>query len=102
EISLLYFFFQAEDGIRDFHVTGVQTCALPILPAFRIATGSSSNRMTNAWLRSSRRKPASAKRRCEGTVRISGAAPDYGPESQRCPSGGMSIPGFTKMFVATR
>src|SRR5207302_4581815 len=27
------FFFQAEDGIRDFHVTGVQTCALPILMA---------------------------------------------------------------------
>src|SRR5690606_39758699 len=27
---LLLFFFQAEDGIRDFHVTGVQTCALPI------------------------------------------------------------------------
>src|SRR5690606_41972123 len=27
----MYFFFQAEDGIRDFHVTGVQTCALPIL-----------------------------------------------------------------------
>src|SRR5690606_6043276 len=26
----LVFFFQAEDGIRDFHVTGVQTCALPI------------------------------------------------------------------------
>src|SRR5690606_41106531 len=26
-------FFQAEDGIRDFHVTGVQTCALPILLA---------------------------------------------------------------------
>src|SRR5690606_40758391 len=25
------FFFQAEDGIRAFHVTGVQTCALPIL-----------------------------------------------------------------------
>src|SRR5690606_13552388 len=27
---LFNFFFQAEDGIRDFHVTGVQTCALPI------------------------------------------------------------------------
>src|SRR5436309_11608164 len=27
---LEHFFFQAEDGIRDFHVTGVQTCALPI------------------------------------------------------------------------
>src|SRR5439155_6357681 len=26
------FFFQAEDGIRDGHVTGVQTCALPISP----------------------------------------------------------------------
>src|SRR5690606_39731111 len=26
----LIFFFQAADGIRDFHVTGVQTCALPI------------------------------------------------------------------------
>src|SRR5437764_7648611 len=28
--SLLFFFFQAEDGIRDTSVTGVQTCALPI------------------------------------------------------------------------
>src|SRR5256885_14982534 len=27
----LFFFFQAEDGIRDYKVTGVQTCALPIL-----------------------------------------------------------------------
>src|SRR5690606_41198185 len=40
--SIFFFFFQAEDGIRDFHVTGVQTCALPIyaaqaeiLPRFR-------------------------------------------------------------------
>src|SRR5689334_24195348 len=29
-IYLLFFFFQAEDGIRDGTVTGVQTCALPI------------------------------------------------------------------------
>src|SRR3712207_8677891 len=27
----MFFFFQAEDGIRDIGVTGVQTCALPIL-----------------------------------------------------------------------
>src|SRR2546426_11324622 len=27
---MLFFFFQAEDGIRDYKVTGVQTCALPI------------------------------------------------------------------------
>src|SRR5690606_40945582 len=33
--SLIYFFFQAEDGIRDFHVTGVQTCALPICQRIR-------------------------------------------------------------------
>src|SRR5256885_11035645 len=29
-IKCLFFFFQAEDGIRDYKVTGVQTCALPI------------------------------------------------------------------------
>src|SRR2546430_4492125 len=29
-IALFFFFFQAEDGIRDLTVTGVQTCALPI------------------------------------------------------------------------
>src|SRR2546430_10705319 len=29
--TLFIFFFQAEDGIRDLTVTGVQTCALPIL-----------------------------------------------------------------------
>src|SRR5437868_12009219 len=29
-LGLIFFFFQAEDGIRDRNVTGVQTCALPI------------------------------------------------------------------------
>src|SRR5256886_9773535 len=29
-VLFLFFFFQAEDGIRDLTVTGVQTCALPI------------------------------------------------------------------------
>src|SRR5690606_15067520 len=33
------FFFQAEDDIRDFHVTGVQTCALPILERRRCDLG---------------------------------------------------------------
>src|SRR2546430_8149952 len=32
------FFFQAEDGIRDLTVTGVQTCALPIFLLFLIAS----------------------------------------------------------------
>src|SRR3712207_7846959 len=35
-----FFFFQAEDGIRDIGVTGVQTCALPIL-----TTGTHTNRL---------------------------------------------------------
>src|SRR2546429_1367957 len=45
ERSSLFFFFQAEDGIRDVAVTGVQTCALPIsrdavwLMALAIAAG---------------------------------------------------------------
>src|SRR5260370_7552792 len=38
------FFFQAEDGIRDSSVTGVQTCALPISPC---ATKSASGRETD-------------------------------------------------------
>src|SRR5690348_17717774 len=33
-----YFFFQAEDGIRDGRVTGVQTCALPICPVLSLST----------------------------------------------------------------
>src|SRR5690625_6139174 len=36
EKLLQIFFFQAEDGIRDGHVTGVQTCALPILEVKRV------------------------------------------------------------------
>src|SRR5256885_12827275 len=31
--AVCFFFFQAEDGIRDYKVTGVQTCALPIFGA---------------------------------------------------------------------
>src|SRR3712207_7035170 len=34
----LYFFFQAEDGIRDIGVTGVQTCALPIFEVGEFGT----------------------------------------------------------------
>src|SRR5256886_7538887 len=37
---VFFFFFQAEDGIRDLTVTGVQTCALPILfPRLRAGAG---------------------------------------------------------------
>src|SRR3712207_8109608 len=33
-VQYVFFFFQAEDGIRDIGVTGVQTCALPIFTSF--------------------------------------------------------------------
>src|SRR2546429_1725795 len=36
-VLALFFFFQAEDGIRDVAVTGVQTCALPIFGGFYAA-----------------------------------------------------------------
>ena len=35
--EVFFFFFQAEDGIRDIGVTGVQTCALPILLSKKLA-----------------------------------------------------------------
>src|SRR5690606_3882442 len=41
------FFFQAEDGIRDFHVTGVQTCALPISAA--AAANAPTVRCSSSW-----------------------------------------------------
>src|SRR5688572_30923398 len=42
----VFFFFQAEDGIRDLTVTGVQTCALPISPG---RGGSKSGRRLQGW-----------------------------------------------------
>src|SRR5204863_1918112 len=51
-----FFFFQAEDGIRDLYVTGVQTCALPIwaIKVIWITSGLPSiARATLAWRRSS-------------------------------------------------
>src|SRR5262249_58190615 len=38
-VAFVFFFFQAEDGIRDWSVTGVQTCALPISPPASSPTG---------------------------------------------------------------
>src|SRR5690606_12997057 len=49
----IVFFFQAEDGIRDFHVTGVQTCALPIWGIRPPGSTARSSRCTSAGRRSS-------------------------------------------------
>src|SRR5256885_202778 len=54
------FFFQAEDGIRDYKVTGVQTCALPILRSPTCASWSVTTTSLNcspAFYRRSRSRP---------------------------------------------
>src|ERR1039457_3594733 len=43
-VFCFFFFFQAEDGIRDYKVTGVQTCALPIYVPSCFA------RSTSTWI----------------------------------------------------
>src|SRR3989442_11938711 len=63
-MALCFFFFQAEDGIRDADVTGVQTCALPIHPGARRfrRSGRRSGNRTGAG-RSRRPGPGSLRRR---------------------------------------
>src|SRR5690606_40776122 len=52
-------FFQAEDGIRDVHVTGVQTCALPISGSGRGSSGLPRRRPTAPRAPAHRRSPGS-------------------------------------------
>src|SRR6266496_5781737 len=50
---VFFFFFQAEDGIRDLYVTGVQTCALPISSccSCRTAATSTGRAGSGEWTR---------------------------------------------------
>src|SRR5256885_3477808 len=62
-VSLAYhvvfvFFFQAEDGIRDYKVTGVQTCALPIY-GWNIRVWASGRRLSSDGISSHRSRPSS-------------------------------------------
>src|SRR5690625_7018398 len=43
------FFVQAEDGIRDGHVTGVQTCALPILDAWNYGANGANGQYASSF-----------------------------------------------------
>src|SRR5699024_11871072 len=60
-VLFLFFFFQAEDGIRDRNVTGVQTCALPISGSARCRSQMSSP----AW-RYQKIPGVSSPLRCQG------------------------------------
>src|SRR5882757_4110631 len=64
--SLADFFFQADDGIRDIGVTGVQTCALPIYHAIALALGGAGARVIGT--------STSA----EGAARLSAALASHG------------------------
>src|SRR5256885_5149297 len=59
DVVLGFFFFQAEDGIRDYKVTGVQTCALPISdPAYSARTIDHARQIAHALLADLRKKLA--------------------------------------------
>src|SRR5690606_8312892 len=75
------FFFQAEDGIRDFHVTGVQTCALPI--SVRSASSDAPRRASGSsrWTAGTRRSwPWRESPRARATTRDE-TPPERGPLS---------------------
>src|ERR1039457_3230348 len=67
--AILFFFFQAEVGIRDYKVTGVQTCALPIwrrctlIPSFR-SSPSSFPKSANSRARNARSEERRVGKEC--------------------------------------
>src|SRR5262249_57349103 len=84
-----FFFFQAEDGIRDWSVTGVQTCALPISELENGPLPSSwpapfcvrGNRLAAPWTPSINVRRVSRWR--QGRTRISSPRPEIGRASCR-------------------
>src|SRR5688572_31992425 len=68
---MLFFFFQAEDGIRDLTVTGVQTCALPISRR----SGSSCGRSTG---QASARSSSTMTQRLTAVAQADPTAPNAG------------------------
>src|SRR5947209_9199282 len=67
-----FFFFQAEDGIRDIGVTGVQTCALPISTRRSPPNTFSARSMPTSARRRSCRSPRSEERRVGKGVDLGG------------------------------
>src|SRR6266704_5807272 len=72
---VLYFFLQAEDGIRDRNVTGVQTCALPISTPIHVT------RLTQAV--NSARRSAKEAAYAEGFARTTRSTEGSSPRSSR-------------------
>src|SRR5438046_10121712 len=89
------FFFQAEDGIRYWSVTGVQTCALPILPGLRpenVNPCSSANPVWRTFTQDASEHSeigrASCRERVENAVRAGAVKEKKGFDDERGEGGG--------------
>src|SRR5256885_17060447 len=71
----LFFFFQAEDGIRDYKVTGVQTCALPISRRTAPSTWRAPSRPPDSVESSSTAMPCRRRRRVRSAASSKRPAP---------------------------
>src|SRR5688500_20223922 len=78
---MFVFFFQAEDGIRDYKVTGVQTCASSDLVAARVTFPCVCSRQRVMYRRSNSRR-SSRKSAVNGTRRPSASSPDSSTRSE--------------------
>src|SRR5207249_7989218 len=79
-VLVIIFFFQAEDGIRDRNVTGVQTCALPISWRFPRCATPRDAIPPYRWARASERSAESAR---AGRDRICRRVIGYGTEDSK-------------------
>src|SRR5437868_14192152 len=84
---MFVFFFQAEDGIRDRNVTGVQTCALPISRTTDQAQMTTTRASMAAFSMGTREAASLAIGRFLSAAAASGARPLVVLEEHRCRSG---------------
>src|SRR5690625_8034003 len=82
-VYMLLFFFQAEDGIRDGHVTGVQTCALPISPATWPAVVRSSANVLSALICFASARSRTGRSSCPRAIRAMAGPTEIGRASCR-------------------
>src|SRR2546422_6539925 len=87
---MFFFFFQAEDGIRDVAVTGVQTCALPICTAAVKFTGLLGQNYVDVTFGSS-----SAPAALDGAVLATTEQPDLSAVMQKIDSVASGVKKFT-------
>src|SRR5256886_6944179 len=99
-ISVAFFFFQAEDGIRDLTVTGVQTCALPISPTVRELDGLALS-SRNTYLNGDERRAAVALSRALRAVEQAWRAGEADPKAlERRGMAVLNAPGVTPEYLA--